>query len=226
MESNLNKLITMRITRTIENLKKNNMNAVFVPSRVEALALLKTLLKEGETIAVGGSVTLNETGALDYIRNGKFNFIDRYDKNVSKDEIVKRLKAGLAADTFIMSTNAITENGYLYNVDGTGNRVAALIYGPDRVIILAGYNKIVSSLRDAVQRVKTTAAPANSIRLDCDTFCEKNGRCMRDYCDEKDFMAIPAGACENTICCTSVVSGRQRIKDRITVIIIGEELGY
>ncbi len=226
MEANLTKLTNMRIKRTIENLEKNNMKALYVPTKNEALALIRTLLIKGETIAVGGSVTLSETGILDLVRNGDYNFLDRYDKNASKEVIVERLRQGLLADTFLMSANAITEEGQLYNVDGSGNRVAALIFGPKRVIVIAGYNKIVSSLSDAVVRVKKIAAPANGIRLDKDTFCAKHGRCIKDYCHSEDLMGIPAGCCQDTICCTSVVTGFQRWKDRITVILVGEELGY
>lgn len=214
MEPNLNKVINIKISNTIENLKKNNMNAVFVPSKTEALALVKTLLKEGQSISLGGSVTLTQTGVEQYVKSGKFTVKSRNDKSYHD------------VDTFIMSSNAITENGCLYNVDGTGNRVSALIYGPEKVIILAGYNKIVSNLREAVLRVKNLTAPANSIRLDCDTYCEKYGHCIHENFDENNLMTLTAGACEKTICCTSVVSSKQRIKDRITVIIIGEELGY
>jgi len=226
MNANLAKVVNMRISRTIENLEKNNMKAVYVPSSKEALALVNTLLVPGETIAVGGSVTLDETGILNLIRSGKYNFIDRYDKTASPEVINERRRQGLLADTFVMSSNAITEEGQLYNVDGSGNRVSALIFGPKRVIIVAGYNKIVPTLADAVTRVKKIAAPANTVRLDCDTFCEKHGRCIKDYCDSSSLMGIPAGACPKTICCTAVVSGSQREKNRITVIIVGEELGY
>lgn len=226
MEANLNKVINMRITKTIENLKKNNMNAFFVPSKVEALALLKSMLVKGETISVGGSVSLDEIDAFSVIRNTDYNFLDRYDKNLTNEQRFEVLRKGLLADTFITGTNAITENGCLYNVDGTGNRVAALVFGPKRVIVIAGYNKIVPDLASAVVRVKKTACPANTVRLDIDSFCEKNGHCIKDYCDNRDLMTIPAGSCENCICSTSVVTASQRLKNRINVVIVGEELGY
>ncbi len=226
MEANLEKIINMKITRTVENLKKNCMQATYVPGKKEALALLKTMLVPGEKIAVGGSVTLVETGALDLIRNGEYSFIDRYDKNAGKEEIRRRLVEGLSADTFVTSANAITESGLIYNVDGTGNRAAAFVFGPSRVIVLAGYNKIVTDLAEAVARVKNISAPANAVRLDRDTFCAKNGHCIKNCVDSRDFMCLTPGCCENTICSTAVITGKQCNKDRITVIIIGESLGY
>jgi len=122
-----------------------------------------------------------------------------------------------------MGCNAVTADGVLYNVDGYANRVSALAFGPSRVIIIAGTNKIVKDLDEAVYRVKTVAAPLNAKRLGCDTYCAKTGRCvsllkehpqMSDGCDS-----------EKRICCTYTVAARQRIKDRITVIIVNEELG-
>lgn len=226
MEANLNKIINMRINRTIENLKKNNINSVFVPSGKEALALLESLLIPGESIGVGGSVTLDEIGALNLLRNGKYNFLDRYDKSLTNEELGNLQRKALAADTFICSSNAITETGYLYNVDGRGSRSAAFVFGPKRLIVIAGYNKIVPNMEAAVLRVKETACPANCIRLDIDSFCMKNGRCIEDSCSKENLMTIDAGSCEHSICTSAVISGYQNDKNRIVVIIVGEELGY
>ena len=112
-----------------------------------------------------------------------------------------------------MSSNAITENGELYNVDGNGNRVAALVWGPKSVIVVAGYNKIVKDIDEAKTRVREIAAPSNAARLGCDTPCTKTGHCM-DCSSSK------------RICATTVITGRQRVENRIKVILVGEELGY
>ena len=226
MEANLFKIMHMRIKRTMDALEKNNIKAVYVPTASDARALLETMLVEGETIGVGGSVTLNQLNALELLRSGKYNFLDRYAPGLSREETTEVQRQALLSDTFITSTNAITEHGELYNVDGNSNRVSAMLFGPRRVIVIAGQNKIVPDLEHAVVRVKTTAAPANCIRLDCDTFCAKNGQCLRPVCDDKSLMAIPAGSCENTICCNTVVMGRQRRPGRVFVIIVGENLGY
>lgn len=226
MEANLFKIMHMRVKRTIDALARNNMKAVYVPTASDARALLETMLVEGETIGVGGSVTLNQVNALELLRSGKYNFLDRYAPGLSREETADVQRRALLSDTFITSTNAITEHGELYNVDGNSNRVSAMLFGPKRVIVIAGQNKIVPDLEHAVVRVKTTAAPANCIRLDCDTYCAKNGRCLRPVCDPESLMAVPAGACENTICCNTVVMGRQRREGRVFVIIVGEDLGY
>ncbi len=226
MNANLDKIMHMRIKRTMQALEKNNMKAMYVPGKEELLALMNTLLVPGETIGIGGTVTAVETGVMGLLRSGKYKFLDREAPGITPQENAKLRKQALLSDTFITSSNAITETGNLYNVDGQSNRVACMLYGPDRVIVIAGINKIVPDLAHAVVRVKETAAPANCVRLDCDTFCAKNGRCMRPVCDSSDLMALPAGACENSICCNSVIMGRQRNKDRIVVIIVGESLGY
>ena len=125
-----------------------------------------------------------------------------------------------SADVFLTSANAITEEGELYNVDGNGNRVAALIYGPQRVIVVAGVNKIVRNLQEAISRVKYVAAPANGVRLGTNTPCSHTGRCAQ--CEG----GMTAGcASEKRMCCQYVVTGYQRT-DRIRVVLVGEELGY
>ncbi len=208
----------------INALKNNNMDAFFADTKEDALKLLKKLLTSGETIAVGGSVTLNELGVIDLLRSGDYNFIDRYEDGISPEETAKRLKKGLAADTFICSSNAITKDGYLYNVDGVGNRVAAITYGPESVIIIAGKNKIVEDLKAAEIRVKTIAAPKNSNRLNADTYCLKEGSCL----SLKNDTAEMCNGCtaNNRICCNYVVTAKQRTKGRIKVILVNCDLGY
>lgn len=220
MEANLNKVINMKISRTVENLEKNNIKACYVPTKNEALALVKTMLKEGETVAIGGSVTLVQTGITDLLKNGNYNFIDRSQAN-TREERTEIQRRSQLADTFLMSSNAITEDGFLYNVDGTSNRLGALLYGPKRVIIVAGINKIVPNLKEAEQRVKNIAAPANAIRLDRDSYCAKHGHCCY-----QDRLCTSNEVCKDPICSNYVTTGYQINKDRITVIIVGEELGY
>lgn len=225
MEANLEKIIHMRIKRTMENLKKNGIDSAFVPTGTEALALLKTMLVEGETLGVGGSVTLDQIKAFDVIRDPKYKFIDRYEKGLEPDAFYKRKQECVMADTFITSTNAITETGLLYNVDGTGNRACAFVFGPKRVIVIAGYNKIVPTIEDAVVRVKTIAAPANAIRLGMDTYCAKHGHCVNMSIDKNNLMFPGTGGCDAKLCSNAVVTGKQ-IPGRMVVIIVGESLGY
>lgn len=212
-----------RIEKTIKNLVKNNMEVFFVEDREQALNTLKSILKPDCSVAVGGSVTLNEVGVLDLLRNGEYNFYDRYS---AKTEQERRdlFRKGFVADYFICSSNAITENGELYNVDGTANRISAIAYGPDNVVIIAGVNKIVSNLQAAILRVKTVSAPLNAKRLGIETYCSKKGHCMSlDF--SGDEMCSGCNS-EGRICRDYLVSSAQAVKGRIKVILVNESLGY
>ena len=212
------------ILNTKSALIANNMNAYAVEAKEEAMELLKNLLKEQSTVAVGGSVTLDQVGVISLLRNGNYNFIDRYEKDISREEVEKRFRLGLLSDYFIMSSNAITEDGCLYNVDGNGNRVAALCYGPENVIVIAGKNKIVKDIKEAQTRVKTIATPKNCQRLGINSYCSNTGKCMSLTSDNPEL--CDGCHADSRICCTYVISAMQRKKGRITVILINEELGY
>lgn len=216
--------MNQRIQNTINALKKNNMDAVFAATKEDAVNALKKQLKKGMTVAVGGSVTLDTLGVIEMLRSGEYNFIDRYEQGIDLEERKKRFKQAFFADAFLTSSNAITEKGELVNVDGNGNRVAALIYGPEKVIVVASVNKIVADAEEGFHRIKTTAAPKNCVRLSVDSYCKGKGVCMAaDLGDE----SLGNGCLSpNRICCTYTVSAYQRIKDRIFVIICGEDLGY
>lgn len=205
-----------------EALRKNGMSAYCVANRDEVLPLVKQLLTEGETVAVGGSVTLAQTGVLDLLRSGRYCFIDRYAEGLSAEERSETLRQGLTADTFLCSSNAVTRGGELYNVDGLANRVCALAYGPKRVVLVVGCNKIVDDLDAAARRVKTIAAPMNAKRLNCRTYCAQNGVCVA--VDSND-CTDGCGSAER-ICSHYLISGKQRVTDRIHVILVGESLGF
>ena len=147
----------------INAFSKNNMTLMFVKDKNELYTYLKNILVDSKSVAVGGSMTLDKLGVIDLIRQSDVQFIDRYEPGISPDELKKRFRAGFSADLFLTSTNALTVDGCLYNVDGTGNRVAPMIYGPDEVIVIAGLNKICESEASAIERIKNIAAPANAI---------------------------------------------------------------
>ena len=226
MDANRNKIKEMSIARTLASLRKNNMEAAFVPTAQDVVPLLMTMLEEGESIALGGSMTLVETGALKHVRNGSYKLIDRYEPHLDAEALRQRYIEAFSADVFLTSVNAITEHGELYLVDGTSNRVAPMLYGPRRVIIIAGWQKIVPCLLDAVNRVKQIAGPANAIRLSKETPCVRSGKCVAPYCDGRHLMAIPTGTCDKGICSNMVVMGHQSIAHRVSVLIVGEALGY
>lgn len=213
MDKHLQTVMMKRIERTMENLRKNRMQAWYVDSGKEVVPLLKTLMKEGSTVAVGGSMTLFETGIIDHLRSGRYIFFDRYAEGLTPEQITEVHRKAFSADYYLTSTNAVTEKGELFNVDGRGNRVAAMIYGPDNVIVIAGRNKIVTDLDEAVDRLKQVAAPANAVRLSRRTPCVAAGFCQD--CRSED-----------RICSDYVVFRQQTVPDRIKVILVGEELGY
>ena len=128
----------MKINRTIEALKKNNINGYYAKNRDEFIKLIEDIVAEGSKVAVGGSETLSELGVLEYLRSGRYDFLDRYKAGLTPEEVTNIFKQSFLADAYLSGCNAITENGELYNVDGNGNRVAAMLYGPDKVIVICG----------------------------------------------------------------------------------------
>lgn len=208
-------------TIAMEALRRNRMAAYYVPTAAEVAPLVRSLIKEGDSIGVGGSVTLDQTGVIDLVREPQYRFIDRYEAGLSKEQVNDRLRESLLADVYLTSANAITLNGELYNVDGRSNRVAAIAFGPRSVIVVAGINKLVADLDEAATRVKQIAAPANVQRLHCETGCTSTGICA----GYKGGMTAGCGV-EGRICCSYLISAMQREKDRIKVILVGEPLGY
>lgn len=210
MDKNALAIMEKRIERTVAALRKNNFDAHYVNSKEKLFEKLDELMGNGIKCAVGGSMTLFETGVMDYLRSGKFDFIDRYAENA---DLHKAFHDSLSCDVYLMSSNAITEEGELYNVDGNGNRVAALVYGPEKVIVIAGANKIVKDMDAAVERVRQYAAPMNAIRIKKDVPCAKTGTCM--------LCSSPA-----KFCCHKAVTSYQLMKDRIAVLILPDSYGY
>ncbi len=198
--------------KVIKSLEKNNIIGLYVKTKEEALNKVISMIPEGSTVGYGGSISLDQIGVKDVLRAGNYNFIDRNKPGLSADEIKQMQKDALLADYFLMSTNALTMDGELVNVDGNGNRIAAMIFGPEKVIIVAGINKIVDDLDAAMIRIKDYATPILSRRRGRAVPCAQTGVCV-------DCRA-PQRSC-NTIC----IIENQRRKDRMTIIIVGEELG-
>ena len=205
----------------VKKLEQNNMKAYVAKDKTQALEIVKTLIPNGATVAVGGSMTLNECKVLDYLRNGDFNFLDRYKPDLTPDQVREIYCKSFSADVYLCSSNAITKKGELYNVDGNANRIGAICYGPESVIMIVGKNKIVENIDEAIKRVKTIAAPKNTKRLNCQTYCNEKGVCMGVEGEMCDGCNSPQRICANYL-----VSARQRQKDRIKVILVDEILGY
>lgn len=215
MDKNKQASLQMKIERTMRALAKNKIPAVYAPTSQDALKVVEGMMREGDTISCGGTVTLRETGIRGLMLSGKYTFLDR--EAMDPEEVYQKT---FSADVFLTSANAITEEGQLYNVDGRGNRVAAMIYGPKKVIVVAGINKIVRNVDEAILRVKTTAAPPNAMRQNMGTPCQTLGTCVG--CGGP----MASGCSTDTrMCCHYVVTGYQKTP-RIHVVLVGEELGY
>ena len=212
-------MLEKRLERTVKALNANRMEACWVRTKEEALEKVRTLIPEGALTASGGSMTLEECGITALLRSGAYEYLDR--AAVRPEEIPALFRRAFSADVYLMSANAVTETGELYNVDGNGNRVAALIFGPESVIVVAGANKIVPDIPAAVQRVKAVTAPANAARLNTGTPCTECGQCAGIH-------GSFAAGCKTPgrICCQYVVSAYQRVPNRIKVILVAENLGY
>ena len=222
MNDIVKRTVTRRLERTAESLRKNNIEAYIAETSAEAVKICEGLLKDGETISCGGSVSLAESGVLDLMRSGRYNFLDRSTAS-DRAEVEKIYRETFSADVFLTSANAVTENGEIYNVDGNSNRVAAICFGPEMVIFVVGYNKIVRNIDEAFLRVKRCAAPPNADRLNCGSPFTETGECV----SVKAGGDMTAGCrCEGRICCNYVVSAYQRKKGRMKVILVKEELGF
>lgn len=197
----------------IKNLKQRRMEGCYCATVEEAEKKAFSYLTDNCTVSFGGSMTLEDTGMLTALRHDpNIRLIDRSTAK-TPEEMKKMYHDALSADFYFMSANAITVDGELVNIDGTGNRVAALIYGPENVIVMAGMNKVVANVDDALDRIHCTAAPINGKRLNKQTPCAITGVC--GDCLSPDCM-----------CSQLVVTRRSGIEGRIKVILIGEELGY
>ena len=211
------------IEKTMNRLRMNNMAAYYVEKKEDVLPFVKSLMQPGETVTHGGSETIKQCGLSELLNSGDYNYVNRASAT-TPEEREKLLREAYFADTYLGSANAVTQSGLLYNVDGNSNRVSAYLYGPKQVILICGFNKIVKDLDEATYRVKEFASPQNTRRLNCDTYCRENGECLSIGSDAS-YMCDGCRS-EGRICCNYVISARQRHKDRIKVIIVGEKLGY
>lgn len=217
--------MTKQIEKLFKNLQKNKMQPLFAETKEDARNLVKDILFDGAVITWGGSMSVIECGIDEILRDKKYNFLDRGRQGITPEEQQECFKASIGADFFFCSTNAITENGELLNVDGLANRISSIAFGPKRVVMIVGVNKIVPNIKDAFLRVKKIAAPKNCVRLNKNTPCAKLGHCVSLLNnDNPDF--ADGCACDDRICCDYMISATQRQKNRIIVILVNEDLGY
>lgn len=213
MELSTKKLAQKRLLKTvIKKLESRDMEGFYLDSAKDAVELVKELVPPGSSVAFGGSETLKETGIMDVLKSGNYTVYDR--ANVRTPEEARQMYANhTLSDYYFMSTNAITYDGILVNIDGTGNRVACLIHGPENIIVVAGINKLSETIVSGIERTKNIAAPPNAIRLNRNTPCKDLGRCVECLNDD-------------CICCNTVITRKSYKKGRIKVLLINDSFGY
>jgi L-lactate utilization protein LutB len=213
MEPNRAWWIEERMKRTVEKLKAHDFQALYVKTKEEAAKEIWKYISPNTKVGIGGSMTIRELGILDPLQ-AKGNVVyDHWVTGVSREEVLQIRKSQMTCDLFLGSVNAITTTGELINIDGAGNRVNSTVFGPGKVILVAGYNKITENVQEAIQRVKNVAAPINARRGNFDVPCAKLGRCID--CNSP-----------NRICRVVVIHERKPMLTDMLIILVGEELGY
>ncbi len=195
--------------RTIAGLQSRNMSGYYAGDKEEALRIALGLIPEGSSVTMGGCMSAHEIGLVDALKSGNYDFIDR---DAFEDKRAAMLKA-YDADVFLTGANAMTDDGVMINIDGNANRVSAIAQGPKKVIFIVGMNKVCPDTDTAMKRARNVAAPINAQRFGLKTPCSKTGKCFD--CKSPD-----------TICCQFLITRFSRHKDRIHVILVGEDLGF
>ena len=195
----------------VKHLASRHFEAYYCETKEQALQKALELIPEGASVGWGGAMSAQEIGLMDAVRAGNYVAVDR-DAVTDPAEKTAMMKKAMLADVFITGANALSMDGQMVNIDGSGNRVAAIVYGPDMVLVVAGMNKVVDTLEDAIKRARTVAAPRNKQRFPSKTPCEFTGIC---------------GDCksEDCICNQILITRHCRPGGRIKFILVGEELG-
>ncbi|MBM4322787.1 MAG: lactate utilization protein [Deltaproteobacteria bacterium] len=205
--------IAEKAKKTVEKLEAHDFKAVFVKDKKEAVEEIWKYVNPKQKIGLGGSVTVRELGIVERLEAQGNVLLNHWKPGLPAEEILQIRKAQMTCDLFLCSANAITLNGEVVNIDGVGNRVNASVFGPGKVIMVAGYNKIVEDVQEAIKRIRNVASPLNAKRLNIDVPCAKIGKCVD--CNSP-----------NRICRAVVIHERRPTLTDILVIIVGEELGF
>ena len=205
-----NELLAEKI---IKNLKRRHIEAFYCPTKAQAVEKVSSLIADGSSVTWGGSMTIRDMGLTKalYERNS-LDIIDR-DKAQSPAEVQQAYLRAFSADVYLTSANALSEDGVIVNIDGNGNRVAAITWGPKKVIFVIGMNKVAPTVEDALARARGTASPTNAVRLGTNTPCNIDGACHN--CNSPE-----------SICSYIHFLRNSRNADRHVVVLVGENLGY
>ncbi len=212
MNENITKRNELLAKKVIAGLESRNMSGYYAADKEEALKKALELIPEGSSVTMGGAMSAHEIGLVEAVKNGNYNFIDRETAETPEEKRAAMLK-GYDADVFLVSANAMTEDGVIVNIDGNSNRVSMIAQGPKKVVFIVGMNKICDDIDGAMKRARNVAAPINAQRFGLNTPCAKTGSCMN--CKSPD-----------TICCQFLITRFSRHKDRIHVILVNDNLGF
>ena len=209
MDNNIVKRNELLAQKVIKGLQSRNMSGYYAADRAEALRIALSLIPEESLVTMGGGQSVWEIGLPEALKAGNYRFLDR---NLVEDRRAAML-AAYDADVFLASANAITEDGVMVNIDGNANRVSALAYGPKKLVLIVGMNKVCPDVDTAMKRARNVAAPINAQRFGLSTPCAKTGSCMD--CKSPD-----------TICCQFLITRFSRHAGRIHVILVNDNLGF
>lgn len=204
-----------KVEKVLSALRKNGFGAFYSPTGKEAVEKVLSLIPSNAKVGVGGSVTIREIGLLDALMSRGNVVYQHWGKELSADERKLIRRKALTSDYYLASSNAVTEDGKLVNSDGTGNRVVAMIYGPSRVVVVAGVNKLVRNVEEGVRRVREVAAPMNAKRLGMNPSCYTVKECREEECEPPD-----------RLCNVITIIERKPDETEITVVLVGESLGF
>jgi len=196
----------------VKNLQKNHFEAYYCPTKEAALEQVLSLMPEGSTVGWGGAISAAQVGVQAAVHAGNYNVIDR-DQFSDPAEKLRCMRQCFDADFFITGANALSLDGQMVNIDGNGNRVGMIVYGPKHIIVVAGMNKVCATLEDAVKRARTVAAPMNQQRFGLPNPCSVTGSCGDCHC-------------ETSICNQLLITRNSKPAGRIKVVLVGEELGF
>ena len=199
--------------KLVKNLKRRNIEAFYCPTSQEAVSKVMDLIADGSTVTWGGSMTVRDMGIPQALKErGTLEVLDRDTVDDPQEKQQMYLRA-FSADVFLSSANAISEDGVIVNIDGNGNRVAAISWGPKKVIFIIGLNKVAPTVETAITRARSTASPINSQRFDIKTPCRLDGVCHN--CNSPE-----------SICSYIHLLRNSRNQGRHVVVLVGEDYGY
>jgi len=204
-----------RVEMVLAALARNGFHGFYAPTGKDAVEKVLSLIPVEAKVGVGGSVTVREIGLVDALLARGNVVLQHWGAGLSNEERASIRRKALTTEYYLTSTNAVTEDGKLVNSDGTGNRVMSMVYGPARVVVVAGINKLVKDVEEGMRRIRDVAAPMNAKRLGMNPLCFTSGICKEEECEPPE-----------RLCKITTIIERKPDETDITVVLVGESLGF